>query len=188
MRQIIERFPEEIVKKAVGIKAIVTDVDGVLTDGGIIYDDTNRELKKFNVKDGQIIHPLRENGIIVAAITGRNSEVVKRRLTELSFDYHVHGKLDKLNYIKEIASKFNLLQQEICYLGDDLTDMSCLAYAGLSVCPYDALSYVKMHADYVTDSKGGDGVLREIADLILASQEKLTGVIDKFASRDFKSD
>ncbi len=180
MKQIIEKFPKEIVKKAATIKALVTDVDGVLTDGGIIYDGGNSEFKKFNVKDGQIIKPLRENGIIVAAITGRNSAVVKRRLEELSFDYHVHGKLDKLKYFQEVLVTFNISASQVCYLGDDLTDMPCLKEAGLGVCPVDALSYVKDEADIIVPLKGGEGVLRFAADLILASQGKLENIITQF--------
>ena len=184
MQEIIEKFPEEIVLKAKKIKAIITDVDGVLTDGGIIYDDEKTEFKKFNVKDGQIIRPLRENAIIVGAITGRNSAVVKRRLSELHFDYHVHGKLAKLAYFKEVMETFQLGADEICYLGDDLTDMACLREAGLGICPSDAISYVKKSADLVTEAKGGEGVLREAADLILAAQGKLQGIIDKYLSQD----
>jgi 3-deoxy-D-manno-octulosonate 8-phosphate phosphatase (KDO 8-P phosphatase) len=182
MQAIIERFPEEIVQKAKKVKALVTDVDGVLTDGGIIYNGGNEEFKHFNVKDGQIIRPLRENGIIVAAITGRNSEVVKRRLRELSFDYHTHGKLDKINYLEEICDRFKIDEAEVCYVGDDLTDIGCLIAAGLGVCPQDAIEYVKPYADYITTKEGGAGVLREIADLILASHGNLEGIIENFKS------
>lgn len=184
MQEVIEKFPEDIVLKAKKIKAIVTDVDGILTDGGIIYDGGTEEWKRFNVKDGQIIKPLRENAIIVAAITGRNSAVVKRRLEELHFDYHVHGKLAKLAYFEEVLTTFGLDSSEVCYLGDDLTDMACLNAAGLGICPADALSYVKQKADFVTEKKGGEGVLREAADLILAAQGKLERIIEKFLAQD----
>lgn len=180
MQQIIKKFPEEIVQKAQKIKAIVTDVDGVLTDGGIIYDGGSEEWKKFNVKDGQIMKPLRENGIILGAITGRDSEVVKRRLKELHFDYHVHGRLDKITYFKEILSEFEIEAEEVCYIGDDLTDIPCLKAAGLGICPSDALEYVKDYADFVSKTEGGKGVFREVGDLILASQGKLENVLHQY--------
>ncbi|MFQ3213038.1 MAG: 3-deoxy-D-manno-octulosonate 8-phosphate phosphatase (KDO 8-P phosphatase) [Marivirga sp.] len=184
MQQIIEKFSDEIVLKAKKIKAIVTDVDGILTDGGIIYDGGTGEWKHFNVKDGQIIKPLRENGIVVAAITGRNSAVVKRRLNELKFDYHVHGKLAKLKYFEEVLATFSLKASEVCYLGDDLTDMACLQAAGLGICPADAISYVKEKADYITTTAGGEGVFREAADLILAAQGKLDKIVAQYLSQD----
>ncbi|MBK6264702.1 HAD hydrolase family protein [Marivirga sp. S37H4] len=180
MQQVIKKFPEEIVQKAKKIRAIVTDVDGVLSNGGIIYDGGKEEWKQFNVKDGQIVRPLRENAIIVAAITGRNSPVVKRRLEELNFDYHVHGRSDKINYFEEILSTFELQSEEICYIGDDLTDIPCLKAAGLGVCPEDAIEYVKYYADFISTKRGGEGVFREIGDLILASQGNLEKVVQQY--------
>jgi 3-deoxy-D-manno-octulosonate 8-phosphate phosphatase (KDO 8-P phosphatase) len=180
MQQVIKKFPDVIVQKAQKIKAIITDVDGVLSDGGIIYNGGEEEWKQFNVKDGQIVKPLRENAIIVAAITGRDSAVVKRRLEELHFDYHVHGKLDKINYFDEVLSVFELEAEQVCYIGDDLTDLPCLKAAGLGICPEDALEYVKEQADFVVPVKGGKGVFRMVADLILASQGKLEKVVNQY--------
>ncbi len=183
MQQVIKKFPDKIVQKAQRIRALVTDVDGVLSNGGIIYDGGKEEWKQFNVKDGQIVKPLRENAVIVAAITGRNSPVVKRRLEELNFDYHIHGKLDKINYFEEILSIFEIKAEEVCYIGDDLTDIPCLKAAGLGVCPADGIEYVKDYADFISTKNGGEGIFREIADLILASQGKLENVVQQYLEK-----
>lgn len=180
MEIILKKYDKNIIQKAAKIKAIVTDVDGVLTSGGIIYNNAEDEWKQFNVKDGQIIKPLRENNVVVGAITGRDSKVVKRRLNELRFDFHVHGKLDKITHFEDFLKRFELEADQVCYLGDDLTDLPCLRAAGLSVCPKDALDYVKEEADLITDKAGGEGVLREVADLILSAQSKLKAIVDGY--------
>ncbi len=158
-------------EKAKKIKAIVFDVDGVLTDGGIIYDNSGMEIKRFNVKDGQIISHLKKAGFIVGAITGRDSQVVKNRCEELKLDFHFHGSHDKLIQYKKIKKKYNLKDKHIAYIGDDIIDLSIFARCGLSATPNDARSYMKKHVDYITTSKGGDGALRDFADFILQSNK-----------------
>ncbi len=168
---------ENTLEKAQKIKAILFDVDGVLTDGGIIYDDNGTEYKRYNVKDGQIISHLKRLGFIVGAITGRESDVVKNRCLELKLDFHRHGVKDKLveyNYFKDT---YGLKDEEIAYIGDDIIDLSILVRCGLSVTPNDARNYMKKNVDIVTDSKGGEGVFRDIADYILESQNLLEKLI-----------
>lgn len=160
-------------KKARNIKAILFDVDGVLTNGGIIYDDNGIEYKQYNVKDGQIISPLRELGFIIGAITGRNSQVVKNRCVELKIDFHKHGIKNKLTEYNNFKSIYNLKDKEVAYIGDDIIDLSILVKCGLSVTPSDARKYMKESVDIVTKSKGGDGVFRDVADYILDSQQLL---------------
>ncbi len=166
-------------KKAKKIKAILFDVDGVLTDGGIIYDNNGLEYKKYNVKDGQIISHLKKYGFIVGAITGRESNVVKNRCEELKLDFHKHGVKDKLQEYKKFKKKYNLKNKEIAYIGDDIIDLPILVRCGLSVTPVDAREYIKSNVDIVTSSKGGEGVLRDIADYILEIQSLLTELIEK---------
>lgn len=160
-------------QKAGNIKAILFDVDGVLTDGGIIYDDTGLEYKRYNVKDGQIISHLKRLDFIVGAITGRESDVVKNRCVELKLDYHKHGVKDKLVEYENFKKEYNLEDSQIAYIGDDIIDLSILTRCGLSATPNDARVYIKHEVDIVTDSKGGEGVLRDIADYILDSQDLL---------------
>lgn len=159
-----------IIHKAQKIRAILFDVDGVLTDGGIIYDDNGLEYKRYNVKDGQIIAHLKKFGFVVGAITGRESDVVKNRCEELKLNFHAHGVKDKLIEYEKFKNKYALLDEQIAYIGDDIIDLGILVRCGLSATPNDARYYIKEHVDIVTDSKGGDGVFRDIADYILESQ------------------
>ena len=163
--------------KAQKIKAILFDVDGVLTDGGIIYDDSGLEYKRYNVKDGQIISHLKRLGFEVGAITGRESDVVKNRCNELKLDFHKHGVKDKLLEYVSFKKKYNLVDEDIAYIGDDIIDLSILVRCGLSATPNDARAYMKDSVDIVTSSKGGDGVFRDIADYILDSQNLLEELI-----------
>lgn len=162
------------------IKAIVTDIDGVLTDGGIIYDDNGLESKRFNSKDGQIIKPLKDSGIIVGVITGRNSEVVRLRCDELKFDFHYHGISDKMSCLLVILEKYKLSLDEIAYIGDDLGDLKLIEKCGIGACPDDAPEYIKDYSDVITMKKGGEGCFREFSDLILRAQDKMDAVIEKF--------
>ncbi len=166
-------------KKIKNIKCIVFDVDGVLTDGGIIYDNSGNEIKRFNVKDGQIISHLKSFGFIVGAITGRNSPVVKNRCEELKLDFHYHGSSNKLIQYRKIKKDYKLKDKNIAYIGDDIIDLSILSRCGLSATPNDARNYIKKHVDYITPSKGGNGALRDLADLILDRNNLLDKLIEK---------
>ncbi|MED7820131.1 MULTISPECIES: KdsC family phosphatase [unclassified Francisella] len=162
------------------IKSIIFDVDGVLTDGGIIYDNQGNEIKKFNVKDGQIISHLRSLGFFVGVITGRNSPVVKYRCEELKLDFHYHGSPNKLVDYEKIKRDFKLLDENIAYIGDDIIDLPILARCGFSGAPTDAREYIKKEVDYVTASKGGEGALRDFADHILQEQGLFNKVLEKY--------
>jgi len=154
-------------KKCAAIRLLATDVDGVLADGGIIYDGSGEELKRFNVKDGYICKYLRQAGIKLAVITGRSSKAVQRRAEELKFDYILQGVAAKLEALKEIAARENLAPSQIAYIGDDLNDLEAIRYAGLSATPADAFDYIANEVDYICTRKGGEGAFREFADLIL---------------------
>ncbi|MDN4166602.1 3-deoxy-manno-octulosonate-8-phosphatase [Cytophagales bacterium LB-30] len=168
--------PERIAK-AQKIKAIITDVDGVLTDGGIIYDNAGVEFKRFNVKDGQVIKTLREQGLLTGVITGRNSEVVKFRCRELKFDFHHHGVKNKVAVLEKELLDRNLTWEEVAYIGDDLPDLCIFEKCGLSVLPSDGLAYLQKEVDWVAQAVGGSGVFREVADFILWAQGRLESVI-----------
>ncbi len=169
----------DTLKKAKKIKAILFDVDGVLTDGGIIYDGNGVEYKRYNVKDGQIISHLKKLGFIVGAITGRESDVVKNRCDELKLNFHKHGVKDKLIEYTHFKNKYSLVDNEIVYIGDDIIDLSVLVRCGLSATPNDARIYMKENVDIVTGSKGGEGVLRDVADYVLESQNLLDALIQQ---------
>lgn len=166
-------------QKAQNIKAIIFDIDGVMTDGGIIYDDTGLEYKRYNVKDGQIISHLKRLGFTVGAITGRESDVVKNRCNELKLNFHKHGVKDKLVEYENFKKEYSFEDSQIAYIGDDIIDLSILVRCGLSVTPADARKYMKNEVDIVTSSKGGEGVFRDIADFILKSQNLLKDLLEQ---------
>ncbi|WP_224998428.1 HAD family hydrolase [Cesiribacter sp. SM1] len=170
MQILLQAYPKDVVERAARIKAIITDVDGVLTAGSIIYDNSGNEYKIFNVKDGQIMKMLQWAGIFTGAITGRSSQVVKNRMTELGLDVHYHGIKDKVSQYRSILEEYNFKDEEVAFLGDDIIDIPILKHCGLAVCPADAKPYVRMHAHLVTNSIGGGGVFREVGDLVMAAR------------------
>lgn len=175
VKEVLAKYTKDQIKKAAQIKAIFFDVDGVLTNGGIIYDDTGREIKQFNVKDGYIISHLKKAGIVVGIITGRESKIVSNRAAELKLDFCHQGIMDKYAVFEKLVQFHKLKKKQVAYIGDDINDLKVLQNCGLSACPADAMDYVKNKVDVITKSKGGEGVAREVSDLILASK----GVLDK---------
>ncbi|MCU0420873.1 MAG: HAD-IIIA family hydrolase [Cyclobacteriaceae bacterium] len=178
VKEVLGKYTKEQIKKAAGIKALFFDVDGVLTDGKIIYDDAGRELKQFNVKDGYIISHLKKAGLVVGIITGRESAVVSRRATELKLDFCHQGIVDKYSVFEKLIDFHKLKKKEVAYVGDDINDLKILTHCGLAACPADALEYVRTRVDVVSALKGGRGVVREVADLILAARGELDELIE----------
>lgn len=150
-------------------------MDGVLTDGRIIYDDAGREIKAFNVRDGLIIGYLKKAGIITGAISGRDSPAVTRRCAELKIDFCHQGIIDKAAAFEKLVKHYKLKHKEVAFIGDDINDLPIFRLAGFSICPADTFDYIKEQADMVAYTKGGNGVLREVADLVLSSR----GLLDK---------
>jgi 3-deoxy-D-manno-octulosonate 8-phosphate phosphatase (KDO 8-P phosphatase) len=177
LKQILSKYSKDQVKKAKAIKAIFFDVDGVLTDGSIIYDDNGMESKHFNVKDGYIISHLKKAGIIVGIITGRDSKVVSHRAAELKLDFCHQGIVDKHSVFEKLIEFHKLKKKQVAYIGDDINDITTLQACGLAVCPADAIHYLKDHVDIVTMAHGGKGVVREVADLVLAAQGKIEKIL-----------
>jgi 3-deoxy-D-manno-octulosonate 8-phosphate phosphatase (KDO 8-P phosphatase) len=178
LKKILEKYTKEQIKAAAGIKAVFFDVDGVLTDSRIIYDETGKEIKNFNVKDGQIIAHLKRTGIIVGAISGRDSAVTTKRANELKLDFCHQGIVDKLDVVERVAVQYKLKKKQIAYIGDDIIDLPVFEVVGLAVCPRDAFDYVQDRADLISAYKGGQGVLREVGDLVLSARgefEKILG-------------
>ena len=177
VKEVLGKYTKEQIRKAAQVKAIFFDVDGVLTDGKIIYDDTGRESKQFNVKDGYIISHLKKAGILVGIITGRESKVVSNRAAELKLDFCHQGIMDKYAVYEKLIEFHKLKKKEVAYIGDDINDLKVLMDCGLSACPADALDYVKAKVDVITTAKGGRGVAREISDLVLAARGDLDKIL-----------
>tara|TARA_R110001599_G_scaffold135360_4_gene313639 strand:+ start:415 stop:1062 length:648 start_codon:yes stop_codon:yes gene_type:complete len=160
----------EIVERAKRIKAIIFDVDGVLTDGHIIYNNEGMESKEFNVKDGQIIQHLKLHEILTGVITGRDSQVVRNRCNELKINFHYHGVKNKGEKFEDVLMEFGLQKEEVAFIGDDINDLPVLTQCGLAATPADGHYKVKEHVDLVLQAKGGEGALRELADLVLEAK------------------
>ena len=173
----MSRYSKEQIKKASNIKAIFFDVDGVLTDGKIVYDDSGKEIKNFHVKDGLIISYLKKAGILTGGISGRESPAVARRFAELKIDFCHQGIVDKAMAFEKLILHYNLKSKEVAFIGDDLNDLPVFRLAGFAVCPADTFDYIKEKADLVTKAKGGEGVLREVADLILEAKGYLEKIL-----------
>jgi len=179
VKEVLSKYSKVQIKKAAQIKAIFFDVDGVLTDGRIIYDDAGKESKQFNVKDGHIISHLKKAGIVVGIITGRESAVVSKRAAELKLDFCHQGIVDKFSVFEKLVSFHKLKKKQVAYIGDDINDLGILTACGLSACPADALAYVKSRVDVVTQANGGQGVAREISDLVLAARGEMDKILKK---------
>lgn len=171
---------EEILKRASAIKLLIMDVDGVLTDGGIIFDSKGHEIKIFDVKDGHGIKMLHDCGIMTAVITGRQSEIVSKRASELGITYIYQATADKslaYNNIKQLSS---LNDSEIACIGDDINDIPLFKRAGFAIAVRDAVPELKHLSHYVTKNRGGRGAVREVCELILKSQDRWQGVLDAY--------
>lgn len=165
-------------EKAKNIKLLILDVDGVMTDGSIILDNNGNELKRFYVRDGHGIKMLQKAGIKVAIITGRKSDVVDRRAAELGIT-DVYQKIFRKSVVyEELLNKYNLSDNNVAFMGDDIVDVELLMRAGLTAAPADADEEAKKHADIIMRKSGGRGAVREFTDLILKSTgfwEKVSG-------------
>ena len=156
-------------KKCKKIKLVLTDVDGVLTDGGMYYSEKGEIFKKFNTRDGMAVELLRDNKIPVIFITREKSKIVKLRSKKMNVAESLIGIKHKEKSLSKICKKFNVKSEEICYVGDDVNDLEIMKLVGLSASPNDAVLSIKQTSDYICNTPGGSGVLREVADLILAA-------------------
>lgn len=163
------------------IKVIVSDVDGVLTDGFIFTDQNYYEpLNKFSIYDGMAITMANDCGLGVIIISGRKSLCTEARFSKLGITEVHTGVADKKAYLLDLSKRLNLDLSEMLYIGDDLIDLGAMSLVGVKVAPKNAVYTVQQFADYVTLASGGRGVLREIVDLILKAQDKYDSYIQKY--------
>jgi len=152
------------------IKMLVFDVDGVMTDGSITYDEDGKEYKTFNAKDGHGVVRMNNAGFITAIITARNNGTVKHRADNLNFTELYQGYKHKLPALEELMKKYKLSLENVAYMGDDLPDICILAGVGLAACPADAVQEVQAVCNFVSRYNGGKGAVRELCDFILEAQ------------------
>ncbi|MCL4157533.1 UNVERIFIED_CONTAM: hypothetical protein GTU68_057198 [Idotea baltica] len=172
-------------EKAKKIKLLIFDVDGVLTDGSLFFDNEGSEYKAFNSKDGQGIRLLLDNGINVAIITGRQSQIVKHRANNLKIppEYIYQGYRDKVPAFYELLEKTKLDKENIAFIGDDVIDLPIMSQVGLSIAVADANWFVKENSDLICKTNGGRGAGREACEFILDSQGKLDDILQSFIHR-----
>ena len=154
------------------VRALVTDVDGVLTDGGLYYGEHGDELKRFDVRDGQGLVLLREAGLLVAIVTRKQSTIVTRRAHDLGITEVHQSSTDKASVVTALLARHGIAPRDAAYVGDDLGDIPAMKLVGLPIAVKEAVPEVRRAAHYITRAGGGHGALREIADLILSARKR----------------
>ena len=175
-----ENYPSSAFKAAQKVKLLLLDVDGVLTDGRLYYGNDGEELKAFDIQDGLGIKLLQNAGIKVGIITGRSSVLVERRAKELGIDHLIQGREDKLTALNELLEKITFDLEEIAFVGDDLPDLAIIRRVGLGITPANGNHLIASQALWQTKKSGGNGAVREVAELILSAQLKLESVLASY--------
>jgi YrbI family 3-deoxy-D-manno-octulosonate 8-phosphate phosphatase len=159
----------------------VIKVDGVFTDGGIAYDNQGIEVKKFHVRDGLGVKVWQRTGYRFGVITARSSHIVKLRMAELGVEIVRQGADDKLSIGSKLIDELNLKPEEVCYIGDDLSDLRLMQHVGLAASVADGAAEVRAAAHFTTKANGGHGAIRELIETILKSQNRWTEIINSYS-------
>jgi 3-deoxy-D-glycero-D-galacto-nononate 9-phosphatase len=168
-------------------KLILTDIDGVWTDGGMYYDQTGNELKKFHTYDSAGVLFARLCGIKVGIVTGEHTNIVANRAKKLKIDYVFQGVSNKVDVVENLLQQLNIDFKECAYIGDDINDVGLLKKVGFSGCPQNAPAYIKSHVRYITTKSGGEGAFREFVEHILSENHQLETVLDMAIANHAKS-
>jgi len=160
------------------VRLAAFDVDGVLTDGGI-YLSADAEAKRFNTLDGFGLRALADSGVEVAIITARTGAAVTRRAAELRITHVFQGEKDKIGRLQALCTELGIGRDEVLYMGDDLPDLRCLLWAGVSAAPANACRDIRERARLVTTARGGDGAVREVAEAVLRAKGLWAAVVEK---------
>jgi 3-deoxy-D-manno-octulosonate 8-phosphate phosphatase (KDO 8-P phosphatase) len=160
-----------LMEKLKRIQLLLLDVDGVLTDGSIFYNDDGREIKSFNAKDGLGIKLVIQAGITVGIVTGRSSEALRHRCENLGIQYLYDGVEDKAGMLDKVATQTGIDAEHTAFVGDDLPDLPLMRRTGLSIAVADAHEIVRQKADWTTRVPGGRGAVREVCEALLKAKE-----------------
>lgn len=171
-----------LIERCARIEMLVLDVDGVLTDGRIVYTDAGAELKAFHVRDGSGLKLWTTQGKKAGIITGRRSTIVERRAKELGVTAVIQGADDKKAALAQMLKSLGVTAETTCAIGDDIVDLPMLRAAGLAVAVADACPEAKEDADYVTQARGGRGAVREVVELILRAQGSWQTIVARYRS------
>lgn len=167
-------------------KIILTDIDGVWTDGGMYYDNiTGNELKKFNTSDSAGVLFCKLLDIKTGIITGETTDIVKRRKNKLNIDFLIQGEKNKLTAVKNLINNLDIKLEEVAYIGDDLNDWELLQCVGISGCPSNSPFYITQCVDIVTKKSGGEGAFREFVETILIKTESFERVLIRYKENEF---
>jgi len=171
---------EAILEKAKKVKLFLLDVDGVLTDGRIIYDSKGRDMKFFDVHDGMGVYLLKKSGIKTILITAKGSRAIRPRAKDMRVEEVFENVSPKTKVLDKILKKYKVKTEEICFVGDDLVDLCLMKRVGFSVAVFNAVPEIKQASHYITLREGGRGAVREIAELILKTQGKWKEAISEY--------
>ncbi len=171
---------EKILEKARQVKLLLLDVDGVLTDGRIIYDSRGRDMKFFDVHDGMGVYLLKKAGISTVLITAKGSRAIKPRAADMQVAEVYADISPKSSALEKITRKHKVKLEEICFVGDDLVDLCLMKRVGFSIAVANAVPEIKNLADHITSRLGGRGAVREVAELLLKSQDKWEGLVKAY--------
>lgn len=171
---------QDIIQKAKQIKLVIFDVDGVLTDGRLFFDQKGTEYKSFNAKDGQGLKLLMQSGVQVAIISGRKSKAVEIRMKNLGIPHVYQGHENKISAFAALCKDLNIKPEEAAHVGDDLPDLAIMSRAGLAIAVQDAHQEVIKRADWQTHLQGGQGAAREVCDFIMQAQGTLAAALEEF--------
>jgi 3-deoxy-D-manno-octulosonate 8-phosphate phosphatase (KDO 8-P phosphatase) len=168
-----QKIPKALKNKALKIKLVLTDNDGVLTDTGVYYSDKGELLKRFSIRDGMGVERLRKVlGIETGIITGEISGSIKKRAEKLHIKELLLGVKEKHLLLSEIIKRHKIKPENIAYIGDDVNDIELMKHVGLTASPADGMSFIRSMVDYVCEQKGGHGAFREFAELIISAKTK----------------
>jgi len=173
-------FPQPILDKARHVRLLILDVDGVLTDGRLYYSDSGEEAKAFSTQDGAAIKMLRDTGVVIAIITGRQSRLVERRCAELGVEHLYQGASDKARALEDLTTKTGIDRAQIAHAGDDLPDLPLFNRVALAFSVPGAHPEIIARADYVTQAPAGIGAVREICHLLMVAQESWAAALGRF--------
>ncbi|CAG1021339.1 3-deoxy-D-manno-octulosonate 8-phosphate phosphatase (KDO 8-P phosphatase) [Patescibacteria group bacterium] len=171
---------QNVIEKAKKLKLLILDVDGVLTDGRLFFDNDGNEYKSFHARDGHGIKLLQKTGVAVAVISGRKSETVERRMKQLGIELIYQGYENKISAFEEILEKIAITPEQAAHVGDDLLDLPLMKRVGLAIAVRDANFAVKQYADWCTTLTGGCGAVREVCDLIMQAQGSFDSILNDY--------
>ncbi|MBK1647531.1 3-deoxy-manno-octulosonate-8-phosphatase KdsC [Rhabdochromatium marinum] len=171
---------QDAIERAKAIRAVIFDVDGVLTDGSLFIGDDGQEYKAFHSRDGHGMVMLQQTGVSLAVITGRQSQVVRLRMESLGINHVYQGRRDKVPAYDEFKERLHLPDSACAYVGDDVVDLPILCQVGLAITVADAHPLVKAHCHWQTEQGGGRGAAREVCEFIMRAQNSLDSVLARY--------